>query len=327
LFTKGGHHWIIENNTVRQVNSVGIEIGFSIFESRDRRFTHRTDPDLGHHIVRNNRISECGSAGIRGLHVSHALVENNFIHDCGWQDAEFHWEVAGIKLLVNRGTLVKYNRIFRIQGGCGIWMDWDNQYSRVTTNIIHDISSVQGAIFVEASQIPNLVDHNFLWNIDGPGVRVADSDNTLIAHNLFGYVSGELVVAKVATDRTLNGRRLTSTRNRFLNNLVIDQGKPIDSSDPSNVADHNVYVSTHENSAPVKDSGEHSISIYAEVQFDPVEMQLSWKIAQPLPTVPAVDYCAEDFFKRKRTVGNTVAGPFTALTNSATLQMADPEGE
>ena len=158
-------------------------------------------------------------------------------------------------------------------------------------------------------------------------MRVADSDNTLIAHNLFGYVSGELVVAKVATDRTLNGRRLTSTRNRFLNNLVIDQGKTIDSSDPSNVADHNVYVSTHENSAPVKDSGEHSISIYAEVKFDPVEMQLSWKIAQPLPTVPAVDYCAEDFFKRKRAIGNTVAGPFTALTNSATLQMADPEGE
>jgi hypothetical protein len=161
LFTKGGHHWIIENNTVRQVNSVGIEIGFSIFESRDRRFTRRTDPDLGHHIVRNNRISECGSAGIRGLHVSYALVENNLIHDCGWQDAEFHWEVAGIKLLINRGTLVRYNRIFRVQGGCGIWMDWDNQYSRVTTNIIHDISSVQGAIFVEASQIPNLVDHNF----------------------------------------------------------------------------------------------------------------------------------------------------------------------
>jgi len=34
----------------------------------------------------------------------------------GWQDAEFHWEVAGIKLLGASGTLVKNNYIFAHTG-------------------------------------------------------------------------------------------------------------------------------------------------------------------------------------------------------------------
>ena len=80
----------------------------------------------------------------------------------------------------------------------------------------------------------------FLWNINGEGVRLADTDNAIVAHNFFGRVAEELVVAKVATDRSLHGRRLTSTGNRILNNIIVDQGKPILSGDPSNVADYNV---------------------------------------------------------------------------------------
>ena len=78
FFTMGGHNWIIENNIVRQINSLGIEVGFQIYESRDKRYTKRTDPDIGYNIIRNNRISECGGAGIRGLGVTNALVEKNY---------------------------------------------------------------------------------------------------------------------------------------------------------------------------------------------------------------------------------------------------------
>ena len=76
------------------------------------------------------------------------------------QDGEFHWEVAGIKLMVNRGTLVRNNHIAHLQGGAAIWLDWDNQNSRITGNVMHDINTVQGAVFIEASQSPNQVDHN-----------------------------------------------------------------------------------------------------------------------------------------------------------------------
>ncbi len=321
LFTMGGHHWIVEGNTVRHVNSVGIEAGYQTFEHGDRRFPRRTDPDLGHNILRRNRIYDCGSAGIRGLGVSFALVEDNEISNCGWQDAQFHWEVAGIKLLINQGTLVRNNHVSHIVGGEGIWLDWDNRNSRVTGNIIHDISTVQAAIFIEASQLPNLVDHNVIWNIDGQGVRVADSDNVTIAHNLFGRVSEELVVAKVATSRSLRGRRLTSTGNRFINNIVVDQGKPIASGDAGNVADYNVYVSTAGDAPPAKDSGPHSTAIRAQAEFSPEQMLLTWKVPETLPETPLVKSCEVDFFGRERAESSNIAGPFLALRNTATIQL------
>ena len=124
LFTMGGHHWIIESNTIRHVNSVGIEMGYRTFEAEDNRHPRRDDPDLGHTIVRGNRIYDCGTAGIRSHTVSHALIEHNDITDCGWQDVEFYWETAGIKLLITTGTLVRQNHVGEIQAGCGIWLDW-----------------------------------------------------------------------------------------------------------------------------------------------------------------------------------------------------------
>ncbi len=301
LFTMGGHHWIIERNTVRHVNSVGIEMGYRIFESADRRYTRRQDPNLGHVIVRDNRIYDCGTAGIRSHDVSWGLVEGNDITDCGWQDAEFHWETAGIKLLVTRGTLVRNNRIGRIEGGGGIWLDWDNRGSRVTGNIIHDISTVQGAVFVEASQQPNLVDHNVFWKIQGQGVRAADTDNLVIAHNLFGRVAEELVVAKVATDRSLGGRKLTSRNNRVVNNIFVDCAKPL-ALDDGNAADHNVFVS-------------------GNAELDTETLLLSWKAGDPLPAGPVLKGCERDFFGRMRDGAETVPGPFVALSHSGTLRL------
>jgi hypothetical protein len=321
LFTMGGHNWIIENNTVRQINSLGIEVGFRVFESDDKRYFKRTDPDIGYNVIRNNKISECGGAGIRGLGVTNALVEKNYIVDCGWQDIEFVWEIAGIKLLLARGTVVRDNYIARIQGGCGIWLDWDNKNSRVTGNIIHDINTVQGAIFIEASQVLNLVDNNLIWNINGQGVRVADSDNTVIAHNLFANVSEELVFAKVATDRSLGGRRLTSKGNRIVNNLVVDQGKQFITDDPSNVADYNVYISTKAGKTATKDAGEHSLAINGEMAFDTDKLLLTWKSASSFPTVPIVKNCESDFFGRGRTTAQNVPGPFQGMVNPATLKL------
>jgi len=322
LYNMGGHHWIIERNTVRHVNSVGIEVGYRTFESGDERAAPRTDPDLGHMIVRHNRIYDCGTAGIRGLEVSYALVEDNDISDCGWQDAEFHWEVAGIKLLVNRGTLVRNNHIARLQASCGIWLDWDNQNSRVTGNVIHDIQTVQGAIFIEASPQRNLVDNNVIWNIDGQGVRAADTDNLVIAHNLIGFIAEDLVFAEVATDRSIRGRKLTSTGNLVVNNIFVDVKKPIASGDPSNVADYNAYVWTR-NDAPwqVKDPGQHSVSLAGDVQFDGRELLLTLKLSQPLPPAPPVEGCPEDFFGRARSAEINVPGPFLAFSNVATVRL------
>ncbi len=319
LFTMGGHNWIIENNTVRQINSLGIEAGFQVFESRDKRYTKRTDPDIGYNIIRNNRISGCGGAGLRGHTVTNALVENNYIVDCGWQDIEFVYEIAGIKLLRTLGTLVRNNYIANVQGGCGIWLDWDNKNSRVSGNIIHDISTVSGAIYIEASPLMNMVDNNVIWNINGQGIRVADTDSTIIAHNLLSNVSEEQVFAIAVSDRSVNGRRVTSTNNRIVNNIIIDQGKPIASADPSNVADYNLYVSTKSGQKAVKDSGEHSKTLNGEISFDTDNLLLTWKSSSPLPLVPLVKNCELDFFRIGRKAVHNAPGPFQGMVNSATL--------
>ena len=340
LFTMGGHHWIIEGNTVRHMNSLGIEIGSSAYENRDPR-NNRTreiqnqsttkgigqqklpsvDLTRGHNIVRGNTVSDCGTAGIRGLNVEYALVENNDIFDCGWQDVEQHWEVAGIKLLINRGTLVRNNHIYHLLGSCGIWLDWGNQNSRVTGNVIHDISTRQGAVFIEASQVPNLVDNNIMWNISGQGVRLADTDNSIVAHNLFGNVSEELVVARVATDRSLGGRKLTSTGNQIVNNLIVNQGKPISSGDPSNTANYNVYLSTLPDKPAIKDSGEKSVVIQGEIKLDTDRLLLYWKPENTLPTVPVMKNCEFDFFNIERKISYTAPGPFQGMAIPVTIQL------
>ena len=337
LFTMGGHHWIIEGNTVRQMNALGIEIGSSAYERRDRRNPRvaerqgqrpslqasQSDLNRGHHIVRRNTVNNCGTAGIRGLGVEYALVEDNNIFDCGWQDVEFVYEIAGIKLLINRGTLVQNNHVYNMQGGCGIWMDWDNRNTRVTGNVIHDITTTQGGIFIEASQVPNLVDNNVLWNINGQGVRLADSDNTIVAYNLFGNISENQVVAKVATDRSLGGRKLTSTGNQIVNNIIVDQGKPILSDDLSNVMDHNVYISTISGKTTMKDTGIHSVVIEADISFDRHNLLLSWKPDSNLPNVPLLKNCKMDFFNTERMQNHTLPGPFQGLINPVALQLFD----
>jgi len=85
--------------------------------------------------------------------------------------------------------------------------------------------TVQGGVFIEASQTTNLVDHNFLWNINGEGVRLripATPSSRTTSSDAFrgaGVPSGH--------DRSLGGRKLTSTGNQIVNNVVVDQGKPI----------------------------------------------------------------------------------------------------
>ncbi len=318
LFTRGGHHWLIEGNTVRHANSVGIEIGFDVFEKKDKRWTRRQDPDLGHTIVRNNIIQDCGTAGVRGHTNSHALVEQNEITDCGWQDAEYHWETGGIKLLINTGTLVRNNHIARIEGGGGVWLDWNNKNSRVTGNVIRDISSVQGAVFVEASQSPNMVDNNVFWNIDGQGVRAADTDFLVVAHNLFGRVKDDLVMARVATNRALGGRKLTATNNRVVNNVFVEAERPLNLGDPSNRAENNVYMK-RPGQAGLKplDAENGSVLMEGTAVFDYKTLTLSWRRGGALPCAPMIGGVSRDFHGRERQADLNTAGPFSGLRGPA----------
>ena len=96
---------------------------------------------------------------------------------------EHYCECAGIKLLGTEQCLIADNRIEDISGGCGLWQDWDNKGSRATNNRISRINGFQGGIFLEASNQPNLIDHNVIEDIDGPGIFGGDSSNQLYLNN------------------------------------------------------------------------------------------------------------------------------------------------
>jgi alpha-L-arabinofuranosidase len=321
----GGHHWIFENNTIRQVNSSGLEFGYYAFEEKDTNPLNLKSPRkkpgaIGGMIVRNNTISECGTAGMRSYVVPDALIEDNHVFNCGWQDAENYWEVAGIKILNVQNSLIRRNHIHNIVGGNGLWLDWDNYGSRVTQNIIHDISTVQGGIFVEASHYPNLVDNNFIWNVDGNGIYANDTDSLKVYHNLIGNISGNAVHAIVATDRSQNGRKLTAENNHIANNIFIN-GQPSKVSNTS-MQENNLYVNTSQpdffTEKALKDSGENTTSnhIYATVGFNESNLFFSWKTTDSVPEAPVLSILKNDFNGNLKTGKTTKMGPFNEINQN-----------
>ncbi|WP_435625306.1 right-handed parallel beta-helix repeat-containing protein [Flagellimonas sp.] len=321
--TLGGQDWIIEGNTIRHANSSGLEFGYLAFETEDPHPDNiardRSDA-MGSTLVRNNHIYDCGTAGIRSFVVPNGIIENNHIHHIGWQDAENYWECSGIKMLVTHNTLVSNNHIHDIQGGNGIWLDWDIRYSRVTQNIIHDVQNIQGGIFVEASHYPNLVDNNVVWNIDGNGIYANDTDYLMVYHNLIGNTTGNVVHAIVQTDRYQNGRKLTAEENRVFNNVFVDT-RPMRFSANSNMVDHNVYIKTKQpdyiNLQELKSKGQdgNSIEMMGQVTLNREALYLFWKNDLALGKVPSLPEVSIDFFNRPRT-GDVLPGPFNLFNKT-----------
>lgn len=334
IFTMGGHHWIIEDNTVTQVGSVGIEIGTRSLESPDRQAS-RIDSDRarqspGYVIVRNNDISECGTGGIQGLAVRRALVEGNRIMHCGWQDVERYWETAGIKLLINEKTLVRRNIIGHFSAGSAIWLDWDNKNSRITQNLVYDIwMCCNGALFVEASQTPNMIDHNILWDIRGTGVYAGDSDNLIVAHNLVGPCTGPGVHTRVATDRHVNGRPVTSRDNRVVHNIFYGMAEPVRFEDDRNVSDHNVFAdpSGRFDLGKWQTTGRdaQSVAVDMDLRFDAATLELSWN-SPLLPQFEAVPQINGDYFNALRPPAAVTCGPFQGRFAGRVVLDARPTG-
>ncbi|HOK35658.1 MAG TPA: right-handed parallel beta-helix repeat-containing protein [Paludibacteraceae bacterium] len=321
--TWGGHHWIIENNTFSQINSSALEFGYYAFENGDDNPLNqpRGGKEEGNTIVRNNIIHDCGTAGIRSYYVINGLIENNTIYNCGWQNAENYWEVAGIKLLQTRNTLIKGNHIYNITGGNGIWLDWDNRYSQIKENIIYNIQTIQGGIFIEASQYPNLIDHNFIWNINGNGVLANDADEVIIINNLIGHTSNSLVRAEVATNRFLNGRALTTNRNKVINNIFIDGGEPISLQGKENIVDYNLYIFTFLPKSFflnkwIKQSGFdcNSSEIEAKVSFDSDLLLFNFESNMEIPKMPCFELSFKNTEELKKVENCLVLpGPFFNL--------------
>jgi hypothetical protein len=228
LSANGGHHWIIEGNTILRANTVGIDIG-----GRDSR---PKDPlqlaDSGGHIVRGNRIIGSGSGGIVGCaNVEQSLIIGNLIEDTGRLGVEACWEAAAMKFHYARRMVIRDNVIRRVNRAPGIWIDYACRDNRISGNTIVDVLTVLAGVYVEASLGPNLIDGNIIWAMKdrldneppkdgiegGMGISSDVSDNCVIAHNLVGLVGKEGKNMTIGTHgiacHLAQGRRLSRDAN------------------------------------------------------------------------------------------------------------------
>lgn len=313
VYVNGGDHWIIEENIVRQCNSVGIEIGARVTEksASSEAENQRVKNHPGGFIVRNNKVFECGTGGIQGHTNLNTMVSDNHIFNIGWQDVERYWECAAIKLLRDVNNIVCDNEIHDIQGACAIWLDWDIRNSRISRNVIYDIApNANGAVFVEASQVPNLIDNNFLWDVGSIGVALYDSDSTTVTNNFFGHAK-QAVSSRVNTNRSLNGRPLTSKNNRIVNNIFYHVENESVIEDKDNFSDYNFFVSKDSNKLAKwkkKEWDESSMQIPFRAVFNKNKLEILMQTVEAFPFMNQDIPVETDFFETHR--NKQVAGPF-----------------
>lgn len=328
LFTKGGHHWIIEENRFNGINSVAIEIGALLEETPDRTVMRKRFGEIENHpgqtIVRNNEVSDCGTGGIQGMVNRNVLVEKNHLHHIGWQDVERYWECAAIKLLLCNGVLVQQNLIHDCEAGNGIWLDWDNHNCRITKNVVYDLRMWgNGALFIEASQVLNLIDHNIVWNIQGGAIYCGDTDSLLIAHNLIGPCTKSSILMEVNTDRTLNGRKLTSRHHRVMNNIFYETPQ-ISIEDPDNYSDLNLFSNDYKLPDAQNNKWDlHSKRHHLKMSLNRENLKLQIESDSPLPLHALDSFFIRDFSNSKR-VESAYPGPFEKPLNHKMIIDIDP---
>jgi hypothetical protein len=229
-----GHHWIIEDCTLRWANACGIDLGN---ETWHRGFRPPPGPS-GHHIVRRNHISDIGCCGIAAVGNNEAtLVEDNLVERIATHNIERLWECGGLKFHTCGSGLFRRNIFRHIDHAPGLWLDVLNHNCRLTENVFADVSSIKGALYLEMCFGLNVIDHNVFWNIRGdytrpwqvislkPGfvLNIDTGEQCVFAHNLLGQVPDSYAAwfNLDQADRIVWGRTGLCRRHKILNNIFV----------------------------------------------------------------------------------------------------------
>jgi alpha-L-arabinofuranosidase len=231
--------WILEDNDISYSTCVGITLGKygdqydntsqdsaeGYVDTINRALENGwSRENIGHHIVRNNRISHCEQAGIVGsLGAIFSTVTGNVIHDIHIRQLFGGHEMAGIKFHAPIDTEISENHIYRTYRG--IWLDWMTQGTRVVRNLLHD-NGPQPDLFVEVNHGPFLVEHNLFLS---PFALFDWSQGGAYAHNLFaGRVLHRSELSRQTPYHRAHSTEVAGLRNieggdsRFFNNIFVD---------------------------------------------------------------------------------------------------------
>ena len=289
--------WIIENNVIRYSICSGISLG-KYGDQWDNTSANTAEgyvktienalangwskENIGHHVVRNNTISDCGQAGIVGsLGAAFSTITGNTIHDIHVRRLFGGAEMAGIKFHGAIDVQISRNHIYRT---CrGLWLDWMAQGTRVTGNLFHDNDE---DVFVEVDHGPFLFDNNLLLS----SLSLTDnSQGGAYAHNLFSgaikmlpFDSRQTPFLKAHSTAVAGYHDNPRSDNRFYNNLFVQRA---DLSEYDNAQlpvwmDGNVFLkgakpSRHEKQPVVEPEFDPGIrlagkadGLYLEIKFD-----------------------------------------------------------
>lgn len=339
--TNGGHHWIIEDNTIEWANGVGLDIGA-------QHWSASRHPQAGDsHIVRRNTIRYVGVEGIGGMGTTNTLVEDNLIEWVGWQDAERAWEAAGAKFHRARNLLFRRNVVRHIRHANALWLDVGNSNSRITGNVFADVLTVSAAIHMEMSLETNQIDNNVIWDVRnsepgtpgqrgaaGSGIFLHASQNQIVAQNLIGRCDNVGVFPVLRPDREGSG---DGHGHKIHNNIFAACGNGgIVFLHEQNEADGNVYANLPERFAGFVDGDatqwldlsewrargwdRRGEVLPLQVSFDPDRLELSidgLSKARKVPIFNAIDNDPTGRVAKKQ----RLPGPFLDTTKK---RIVDP---
>lgn len=239
--TRSGHHWVIENNTIRYARGVGLDCGS---EGSSKNMEHRGDlgnvnkamheaiasgtpiPDSsdipGRHEIRGNIISDNGHCGIAGIgHYGTRIIGNVLERNNRTGLTSPWWEFAAIKFHFFFDGLIEGNLI-RDNDAHGVWLDNKWTGSRVTRNVI--VNNLWSGINMELGRGPALIDNNVIaYTRHGSGVYGHDASDITIAHNLIYANASCGVWFAYCTKRVKNEDGCWDIKT--LNNMILNNGR------------------------------------------------------------------------------------------------------
>ena len=242
-----GHHWIVEDCRIQWANAIGMDLGHQTWYAGPAP----AGTQEGHHVIRRNTVSDCGICGMSGAYGMHgSLIEDNLIENISGRNVEAIWEAGGIKFIDCDSVLIRRNVIRHVKNAPGIWLDFGIVNCRITQNVIADVATACGGIYLEVTIDRNLIDHNILWDIKVPAEKSAivvdTGDNCIVANNLIGNVDSGYAI-RAGLDQALRevrGRYGLCRRHRIVNNVLVNCPLRIFlSRREDNIVDGNLYDS------------------------------------------------------------------------------------
>lgn len=177
--------------------------------------------NIGHHLIKNNVIHNCGQCGIVGhLGGIFSRIEHNHIYEIGDMFEFGGWEIAGVKLHAAIDTQLINNQIDHC--ALGTWFDWQCQGTRISKNIYHH--NVRD-LLIEMCHGPVLVDHNIFASthtVDEFSQGVAFVNNLFAGENTTETVLNRATPYHLPHSTEVMGYAMNyGGDDRFINNIFI----------------------------------------------------------------------------------------------------------